>query len=125
MNNVKIYSLDLNHDGQNYSSFSGFVLANKVVTNEQLKSIANFLSTEQQTLDIKSFDREGEDLEDYCSEFDFFDLSCLNDGCAVILDLNIIEEGDLDADLTEVFLSDDDGYMMIFKPNGETSFKII
>lgn len=125
MDNVKIYSLDLNHDGQNYASFSGFVLANNEVTDEQLRSIAKFLSTEHQTLDIKSFDREGEDLEDYCSEFDFFDLSYLNDGCAVILDLNIIEEGDLDADLTEVFLSDDDGYMMIFKPNGETSFKII
>lgn len=125
MDNVRIYNLDLNHNGQNYASFSGYVLSKKAVTNEQLKSITKFLSTEHQALDIKSFDREGEYIEDYCSEFDFFDLSCLNDGCAVILDLNVIEEGDLDTDLTEVFLSDNDGNMMIFKTNGETSFKII
>jgi hypothetical protein len=39
MKNLKIYSLDLNHDGQNYASFSGYVLAEKAVTNEQLNSI--------------------------------------------------------------------------------------
>jgi len=43
-------------------------------------------------------------LEDYCSEFNFFDLEDIEDSCVVILDLNVIEEGDTDADLTEVFL---------------------
>jgi len=125
MQNVKIYSLDLNHDGQNYASFSGYILAKKEVTNEQLKSIIKFLSTDHQSLEIKSFDYEGEDLEDYSSEFDFFDLNYLNDGCVVVLDINVIESNEIDADLTEVFLSNDDGYLMIFKDNGEMSFKII
>lgn len=125
MDNVKIYSLDLNQNGQNYSSFSGFVLAKKTITNKQLKSIIKFLSTEHQTLEIKSFDGYGENLEDYSSEFDFFDLNYLNDGCVVVVDLNVIEENDTNADLSEVFLSNDDGYLMIFKPNGENSFKII
>jgi hypothetical protein len=125
MENFNLYNLDLKYPGENYASFSGYILSSTEITPNQLNIIVKFLSINSQSQEIKSFDSEGESLEDYCSEFNFFDLEDLEDSCVVILDLNVIEEGDTDADLTEVFLSDDNGYLLIFKPNGETSIKII
>lgn len=125
MEEFKIYNLDLNQNDQSYAYFSGYLLSKRTITKDQLNSIISFLSDENQSLGIKSFDGEGEDLEDYCSEFNFFDLEGLDDGCVVILDLNVIESGDTDADFTEVFLCNDDGLMIVFNPDGETSTRII
>jgi len=125
MEEYKIFNLDLNQNNQSYACFSGYLISRKSITKEQLNSIISFLSNENQSLGIKTFDGYGEDLDDYCSEFNLFNLEDLNDGCAVILDINVIESGDIDSDFTEVFLCNDDGYLIVFKPNGETSLKII
>jgi hypothetical protein len=126
MEEFKIFNLDLNQNDQSYAYFSGYLLSKNSITKDQLNSIISFLSNENQSLGIKTFDGYGEGLEDYCSEFNFFNLEDLGDGCVVILDLNVIESGDMDTDLTEVFLcNDDDGLMIVFNPDGETSTRNI
>lgn len=124
MNNIKIHNIDLNQSGANYASFSGYIISQTDISIDQLNSLVESISAGN-NLSVKTFDTEGEDLEAYCSSFDFFDLSVLEKGCFVVLDINAIEDGDTDADLTQVFLCDDDGYLLIFEPSGDISTKII
>lgn len=125
METTKIHPIDLYENGNNYASFSGYIVSNQSLNNQQLETITNYISNEHQNLSIRNFDNEGEFLEDYCAEFNFFSLSCLEKGCFIILDINIVEEGNTDADLTEVFLSNNDGYLLIFELDGNISTKII
>jgi hypothetical protein len=120
MKDYRIFSLDLNQNGQNYASFSGYLISRKNVSNDQLNSISQHLSDDHQTLSIKSFDREGEDLEDYCSDFPFFDLNEIGDSCIVVLDINNLEEGNCD-DLGDTFLTNDNGDIVSFHPDGNIS----
>lgn len=71
---MNIFGIDLKIDNNNYSSFSGWFISKNSINQNQIDSLTNFLNDNNQNLNLKSFDSEGEDLEDYCDDFEYFDL---------------------------------------------------
>lgn len=117
-----LYNLDLKKDDQNYACFSGWLLSNQHITEGQKNSLIENVRSDNETLHIKSFDGEGESLDDYCSHFQYFDLELIGNKSVVILDLNYIQSFDDSVDRSEVFLCDDSNNILLFDRNGDVSF---
>ena len=60
---MNIFGVDLKIDNNNYSSFSGWFISKNTINQNQIDSLTNFLNDNNQNLNLKSFDSEGEDLE--------------------------------------------------------------
>ena len=70
---------------------------------------------------IKTFDGEGEDLYDYCNDFNYFKLDLIGENSVIILDLNYVEEYDETIDLSDFILCNDSNKIMLFDKDGNTS----
>jgi len=118
---MKIYSIDLKLDDNNYSSFSGWFISDKQITNEQITSLISTIQEPHQNLSLKSLDSEGEELEDYCDEFEYFDLEKIREGAIICLDLNYLEDYDSEIDIESVFLTNSENNIIKFLPDGSLS----
>lgn len=117
----RIYNVDLGRTTK-YASFSGFFLSKNCPSIIQIEQLVKVLkSTPTEELNIISFDRSGERLEDYNPNFEFFDLDLVGDHSIVILDLNYVEEPEEDMELNQVFLTDSKNKIIVFKNDGEVT----
>lgn len=115
---MNIFGIDLKIDNNNYSYFSGWFISKHNINQKQIDSLTNFLKDNNQNLNIKSFDSEGEDLEDYCDEFEYIDLGKIGDGAIICIDLNYLEEYDSTVELSDVFLVNNEKEVIIIDQTG-------
>jgi hypothetical protein len=116
-----LYNIDLKRDEQNYICFSGWFLSKNPITEGQKKSLVNFIKEEHENIYIKSFDGEGEDLNDYCNDFSYFNLELIGENSLFILDLNYLYEYDKTIDLSDFILCNDNNKVLLFNKDGEIS----
>ena len=114
----QIYNIDLKKDDQDYACFVGWFISNQKISELQKRNLIEYIQSEHEILNIKSFDEEGEDLDDYCEKFEYFDLNEIDNNSIVCLDLNYLEEYDPDMDLESIFLTDESGKVIVFKTDG-------
>lgn len=114
----QIYNIDLKKDDQDYACFVGWFISNQKISELQKRNLIEFIQSDHEILNIKSFDEEGEDLDDYCEKFEYFDLNEIDNNSIVCLDLNYLEEYDPDMDLESIFLTDESGKVIVFKTDG-------
>lgn len=115
---MNIFGIDLKIDNNNYSSFSGWFISKHNINQKQIDSLTNFLNDNNQNLNIKSFDSEGEDLEDYCDDFEYIDLEKIGDGAIICIDLNYLEVYDSTVELSDVFLVNNEKEVIIIDQTG-------
>ena len=116
-----LYNIDIKRDEQNYICFSGWFLSKNPITELQKQSLIKFLKEDYENLFIKKFDGEGEDLYDYCDDFNYFELDLIGENSVIILDLNYVEEHDETIDLSDFILCNDNNKIMLFDKDGNTS----
>lgn len=114
MKDFRIFSLDLGHNEKNYAFFSGYLVSQNDISRKQLDKIKEIISKNNRDIKIKSFDSEGEELEDYCPDFDFFDLNNVKDKCFVVMDINF------ESELNQIFLMENDN-ILLFDVEGNLS----
>ena len=114
----QIYNIDLKKDDQDYACFVGWFISNQKISELQKRNLIEFIQSDHEIINIKSFDEEGEDLDDYCEKFEYFDLNEIDNNSIVCLDLNYLEEYDPDMDLESIFLTDESGKVIVFKTDG-------
>ena len=120
---MKLYNIDLNNSDQTYAFYSGWFLSKEAITSQQKNSLINLISEEHQNLGILTYDGEGEDLDDYCDEFKYFDLEKLNNGqCVVVTDLNYLEEYDSEIDNSDVFLTNEEDSIILIEKDGSITY---
>jgi len=118
----KLYNIDLKRDEQNYICFSGWFLSKNSITELQKHSLINYLKNDYENLYIKTFDVEGEDLQDYCNAFNYFDLDVIEENSVIILDINLLEEFDETINLSDFILCNDDNKIILFDKAGNMSY---
>lgn len=118
----KLYNIDLKRDEQNYICFSGWFLSKNSITELQKQSLINYLKNDYENLYIKTFDGEGEDLQDYCNAFNYFDLDVIEENAVIILDINLLEEFDETINLSDFILCNDDNKIILFDKQGNMSY---
>ena len=116
---MNIFGIDLKIDDNNYSYFSGWFISKHNINQNQIDSLINFLNDDNQNLNLKSFDSEGEDLEDYCDDFKYFDLGKIGDGAIICIDLNYLEEYDFTVELNDIFLVNKEREVIIINQLGD------
>ena len=118
---MKLFSIDLKLNENNYSSFSGWFISKNNISSNQINTLISTLKEDFQYLNLKSLDGDGEDLEDYCDEFKYFDLEKIDNHSIVCLDLNCLEEFEPDIPLSNIFLCNKDGKVIVFHNDGNFS----
>ena len=116
-----LYNIDLKRDEQNYIYFSGWFLSKNPITELQKQSLIKFLKKDYENLYIKTFDGEGEDLYDYCNDFNYFELDLVGENSVIILDLSYVEEYDETIDLSDFILCNENNKIMLFDKDGNIS----
>ena len=109
---MKLFSIELRNNDQNYAYYMCWFLGRNIPNEFQINALISQVAGKNDNLSILSLDSEGELLEDYISDFDWFDINILSNGSSVIVeDINFADE---------VFLESEEGIVLI-EADGEVS----